>query len=137
MAQRDDVKEIRFVPGKIYDRKEIHAKLGGQRQGGISTPKDKPVILLFTGEQGRHYGYEDGWQGEMFFYTGEGRFGDMQFVRGNRAVRDHLKEGKTLLLFQYISKGKVRFLGEMVCIGYDWIQAPDMAGRIRQAIRFK
>jgi len=53
---------IDLVPGQILSRAEVHKRFGGQTQGGISTPKDKPVILLFTGEQGARYGYRDEWR---------------------------------------------------------------------------
>ncbi len=38
-----------FTSGAIYRRRDLHATLGGQRQGGISTPRAAPafgVILL-------------------------------------------------------------------------------------------
>ena len=105
---------IDLIPGQILSRSEVHKRFGGQRQSGISTPKDKPVILLFTGEQGEKYGYRDEWRGDIFVYTGEGRIGDMEFVRGNKAIRDHVEDGKDLLLFKYVAPGKVQFVGEMV-----------------------
>jgi len=127
---------IDLTPGQILSRAGVHKRFGGQTQSGISTPKDKPVILLFTGEQGEKYGYRDEWHGDIFFYTGEGRIGDMQFVRGNKAIRDHVENGKDLLLFKYVDPGKVQFIGEMVCIGYEIVRAPDVTGTMRKAIRF-
>ena len=80
-----------FEVGNIYNRRnDIHDPYGGQRQGGISTPKDQPFVFLFTGESGEQYGYRDGWDvNGVFLYTGEGQVGDMEFRVGNRAVRDH------------------------------------------------
>jgi hypothetical protein len=41
-----------FEVGRVYNRRlEIHQPYGGQRQGGISTPRDWPFIFLFTGEE--------------------------------------------------------------------------------------
>jgi 5-methylcytosine-specific restriction protein A len=66
-----------------------------------------PLIFLFTGESGEQYGYEDGWDDNgVFLYTGEGQEGDMEFVRGNRAIRDHALDGKDLHLFQALGKGE-------------------------------
>ena len=104
--------------GHIYDRRrDIHGKFGGQRQGGISTPNQHPVIFLFTGASGETYGYKDGWgSAGTFEYTGEGQKGDMQFVRGNKAIRDHSHDGKDLLLFEQLPKrGGVRFAGAFLC----------------------
>jgi len=63
-----------FVQGELYWRRDLHRQFGGQQQGGISTPKQHPIILLFTGETGEQYGYRDDWTPEgVFLYTGEGR----------------------------------------------------------------
>ena len=77
-----------------------------------------PLIFLFTGESGEAYGYEDSFRPDgTFWYTGEGQVGDMQFVRGNAAIATHLKNKKRLLLYEYLGKDKVRFLGEVECLG--------------------
>ncbi len=54
-------KDISFVPGQIYRRRDLHERFGGQRQGGISTPKSSPFIFLITGDSGKQYGYADEW----------------------------------------------------------------------------
>ena len=86
-----------FVTGQTYVRRDLHTQYGGQSQGGISTPTAYPIILLFTGEQGEQYIYSDGWTNDgVFLYTGEGKVGDMEFMRGNRAILQHAEEGKDL-----------------------------------------
>jgi 5-methylcytosine-specific restriction enzyme A len=98
-----------FVIGQRYRRRALHERLGGQRQGGISTPHDHPIVMLFKGESGEQYGYRDGVQPDgMFWYTGEGQVGDMQVVRGNRAIRDHKTNGRSLHLFEQLGAGWVR-----------------------------
>ncbi len=127
-----------FEPGKLYDRRrDIHAKYAGQQQGGIATPRDKPYIFLFTGESGEQYGYKDGWDADgVFLYTGEGQLGDMEFVRGNRAIRDHAKEGKDLLLFESVDKGMYRHLGRFACTTWQYGERPDVNGAPRRTIVF-
>jgi len=62
-----------FIPGQEYVRRDLHRRYGGQWQGGISTPANHEMVLLFTGEAGRIYGYEDRFQPDgTFWYTGEG-----------------------------------------------------------------
>jgi hypothetical protein len=109
--------ELPFEVGALYRRRtDIHELLGGQRQGGISTPKDQPFIIAFTGEAGKSHGYDDFWDDERIFnYFGEGQSGDMQYIGGNRAIEQHLVDGKRLLLFQMMGHGKpCRYLGEFV-----------------------
>jgi len=126
-----------FEQEKTYIRKEIHYQFGGQEQGGISTPAKHPIILLFTGEQGEEYGYKDGWtDDDLFLYTGEGQKGDMEFIRGNRAIRDHAKNGKELYLFKYVGRGTVTYIGQMMFKDFEYRDIPDATGNMRKAIVF-
>jgi 5-methylcytosine-specific restriction enzyme A len=130
---------IDFEVGKIYDRrKDIHSRFGGQQQGGIATSSQIPAIFLFTGESGKQYGYEDDWgKDNVFLYTGEGQIGDMQFIRGNKAIRDHIPNGKDLLLFRSLGKSKgYRYVGEFICNSWEYQIRPDLQGQTRKAIVF-
>ncbi|MBU1746991.1 MAG: HNH endonuclease [Chloroflexi bacterium] len=127
-----------FIPGQIYNRRHLHQLYGGQQQSGISTPSQHNLIMLFTGEQGSQYGYQDNWTDDgVFLYTGQGQTGDMIFMRGNRAVRDHAADGKDLYLFEYVQPGQVRYMGQMVCTGFQYRQAPDREGNERRVITFE
>lgn len=126
-----------FSFGQNYRRREIHAEYGGQQQGGISTPAGQPLVLLFSGDSGEQYGYRDGFVEGVYQYTGEGQRGDMEMVRGNRAILDHALNGKDLHLFQYVGRGIVQYVGQMVCGGHHTRPAPDIDGRSRQAIVFE
>ncbi len=127
-----------FEIAQRYRRRDLHAQFGGQRQGGISTPQNHPLIFLITGESGTAYGYHDGWDGDTYRYFGEGQTGPMQFIRGNRAVRDHALDGRALHLFQDVKKGFLRYVGEMTCAGYELVEnVKDVGGNPRQAIAFQ
>jgi hypothetical protein len=42
-----------FEPGRIYNRRsDIHARFGGQQQGGIITPSQHSLVIIITGEEG-------------------------------------------------------------------------------------
>jgi 5-methylcytosine-specific restriction protein A len=127
-----------FVPGEVYRRRELHEKYGGQMQGGISTPAEHKIVMLFTSERGKEHGYSDGWtERGVFLYTGEGQKGDMEFVRGNAAIRDHLEHGKEIHLFSQTSKGYVEYIDQMMCTGYHFRQGPDSNGEMRKMIVFE
>jgi 5-methylcytosine-specific restriction enzyme A len=126
-----------FKEGASYRRRDLHKQYGGQQQGGISTPSQYPFIMLFTGSTGELYGYKDGWETEdTFRYYGEGQYGDMQFVRGNRAIRNHSREGKQLHLFERLDGGMARYLSEMTYEGYRTERGKDLAGEERLVIVF-
>lgn len=128
---------LMFVQGRRYKRKELHDRFGGQRQGGISTPKNAPLLMLFTWESGREFGYQDGWTDEgVFEYTGEGQRGDMEATRGNAAILNHAKQGRDLHVFEAAGRGSVRYVGQMMCVGFHEREGPDVDGRDRRALVF-
>ena len=130
-----------YEVGALYHRRDdLHGRFGGQTQGGISTPKAAPVILLFTGEAGLGHGYEDEWADDgTFHYVGEGQLGDMQFTAGNLAIRNHESTGRALLLFQALGKGQpYRFMGRFRSArAYQRANVPDSSGNLRTAIVFE
>lgn len=133
--------ELPFEVGALYNRqKQIHGVFGGQQQGGISTPKDHPLVIAFTGEAGVSHGYRDFWDNdEVFHYFGEGQVGDMKYVAGNRAIGEHAKDGKMLVVFQMMGKGRpYRYLGRFMCqSSYVQPGTPDREGQPRSAIVFR
>ena len=137
-SDEDVFAKPRFIPGQIYRRAKLHDEYGGQRQGGISTPKGHPFIFLITGDTGSQYGYTDGFRDDgMFWYTGEGQVGNMEMVRGNAAIMNHNADGKTLHIFQNVDSGSLQYVGEASYIDHHNEVAPDREGNARQAIVFE
>jgi len=127
-----------FVVGREYHRKtEIHAVYGGQAQGGISTPKNHPFIFIFTSDSGVQHGYRDEYVDGLFWYTGEGQVGDMQMVKGTKAILNHAEDNKTIHLFEYTRKAHVRYVGEAECLGYETQIRPDSNSNSRKAFVFQ
>ena len=127
-----------FNQGETYIRQEIHDKYGGQRQGGISTPAKHKAIFIFTSDKGDEFGYQDRWISDDFFlYYGEGQMGNMEFKRGNKAIRDSTKNNKRIYLFENLGKGQARFISEMIYIDHKYENAQDVNGNMRKAIVFQ
>lgn len=127
-----------FERGRIYNRRgEIHARFGGQQQGGIITPANHNVVFIITGAEGLINGYADRPRPDgVFEYFGEGQLGDMVMKRGNARVANHSRDGASLLLFRKMPNG-LRFEDEYVCEGHHIERAPDQAGEMRNAIVFE
>lgn len=119
-----------FEIGREYRRKpDIHEKYGGQRQGGISTPKDVPSVFLFTSNAGEQHGYKDEYRPDgLFWYTGEGQLADMKMEGGNKAILTHVESKKSLHVFEYTRKAHVRYLGKAECLGYHEEVRPNREG---------
>lgn len=127
-----------FEVGVRYNRWFIHDVLKGERYKGIATPSVLPIVLLFTGESGSDYGYEDRFlDDDAFIYTGEGTEGDMTMDDGNAAIRDHQKKGESLHLFEDTDMPWiVTYLGEYEYVKHQIDTLPDENGNDRDAIRF-
>ena len=59
----------------------------------------------------------------------------MVFKAGNRAVRDHAKDGRALHLFESLGK-KQRYMGEFVLANYSTRLGPDRNENTREVIIF-
>ena len=131
--------DIPYVVGQEYNRRQdIHGPYGGGQQSGMSPSGNYPLMFLFTGPGGEQHGYHDRFAADgRFFYTGEGQSGDMEFTRGNKALRDHVKNDRQVLLFEQSRKGFCRYLGECVYTGHHYESRPDSEGHPRQAIVFE
>lgn len=127
-----------FQQGKIYNRRaDIHARFGGQQQGGIITPSRFALVIAITGDAGLGHGCHDRPRADgVFEYFGEGQVGPMELIRGNRAIAAHAADGKDLLLFKK-EPGGLRFEGSYVCEGFHFETAPDTKGNDRSAIVFE
>ena len=129
--------KLPFIPGQIFKRSELHDQYGGNRQSGISPTANYPWIFIFSGAVGKQHGYKDQWENKnVFSYTGEGQVGDMQFTRGNLALRDHLDNGKRVFLFEYVRTGFVRFISELSLIDVDYFETHDRNDNLRIGIKF-
>lgn len=147
-----DLNDRAFVVevGDLVTRRDLASHFGGSGQSGIETPKGQPHIFVFSDPStGSKHGYNfDGWaaDGSAFFYTGAGRLGPQEFVRGNKALKDARSRGKTIHLFAAdgnevgTSTRLHRYLGEFELDQVDphrVEEAPDGIGIVRTVIVFR
>jgi hypothetical protein len=97
-----------LTPGTRVERKDLQAEYGGRTQGGIGPSRKTPNVLIFSDPVA---GEPDGWDGDVFHYTGEGQRGDQQMKSGNAAILNHAEEGRDLRLFNG-ARGMVTYDGE-------------------------
>ena len=125
--------------GCVYRRKDLHDRFGGNRMTGISPSKQEPCVLLFHTEEPSQQFYSDGFDKDgVYWYSGEGVTGNMNWTAANRAVRDHEADGRDLLLFERVQRkdGLWRFSHAMHYIGHRIEQRPDKTQTMRDAIVF-
>src|SRR4051812_20209593 len=137
-------------PGAFLTRRERGVRFGGATQGGIEPSATTPNVFLYTDPaKGLAHGYNfDGWSpdGSVFFYTGEGQFGDQTLTSGNASILNHWQAGRRLRVFS--AEGTVpgsqtkqqRYIGEFeldVERPTEWETAPDTAGELRSVVVFR
>ena len=126
-----------FIHGNIYKRTKLHDEHGGNRQRGISPCSKNPLIFIFSSKEGKQHGYDDHWgEDGFYYYTGEGQEGDMKFTYGNKALIDHVKDDRSIYLFETTPEGR-KFIDELELVDYFFKQIPDKNGDIRRGIIFK
>jgi hypothetical protein len=126
-------------PGDQLPRREVHARYGGRQQGGIGPSSKFPVVLIFTDPvTGHRHGYYDGWDDDgLFNYVGEGQAGDQRLVQGNKAILQHVEDGRSLEGF--LAKGStVTYLGEFHLVDHYFTDAHETGSDvIRQVVVFR
>ena len=139
VSPRTAIRSGIFRVGREYNRqKDIHGPFGGQERGGIATPAKFSAVFLFTGEGGGPFGYEDKFEEDgVFAYTGEGQKGDMEWKKGNLAIRRSAINGNQLFLFEQTRKGFVRFVGYAHYLAHHLEQRRDKNGTLREAFVFE
>lgn len=125
--------------GAVYQRAVLHRRFGGNQTAGIVPSVNEPAALLFHTEEGAHQFYGDGFDDEgVYWYSGMGATGDMEWNFANRVVRDHAVDNRDLYLFERFQRqgGYWTLSHQVHCLGYREEQRPDREGRMRRAIVF-
>jgi 5-methylcytosine-specific restriction protein A len=128
-----------FIIGNKYNRRrDLHNIYGGNPQSGISKCANFPIIFIFTSPLGRIHGYDDKWvTQEVYQYTGEGQFGNMELMRGNRAIRYHESIGYKIHLFSKTLPGEYEYIGEFRYLKHIFVSGNDTDQRMRNMIVFQ
>ncbi|MEP9364008.1 hypothetical protein ABLE68_13650 [Nocardioides sp. CN2-186] len=137
-------------PGDDLNRADRAELYGGAERGGIQPSSTSPNVFLYSDPAaGEIYGYTyDGWDrdADVFLYTGEGRSGDQRIRVGNRAIVDHVVDGRALRLFvadgfESTSSAKRQvYLGEFQIdslLPFVRAEAPDTEGVLRSVVVFR
>lgn len=122
-----------------YRRQHLNDRFGGNRVSGISVSSSEPVALLFSTKEPSQQFYDDGLDDEgVYWYSGEGSTGDMRWTKANKAVRDHMADGRDLFLFERVQRkdGIWQFIGPMRYLEHRQEVRDDKLKNPRQAIVF-
>ncbi|WP_210481536.1 hypothetical protein [Naasia sp. SYSU D00948] len=137
-------------PGGFLTRSERAERFGGGTQSGIEPSNRASTVFLYTDPaKGLAHGYNfDGWSPDrsVFFYTGEGQYGDQTLSGRNASILNHREARRTLRMFS--AEGTVgrtqtkqqRYIGEFEVDRdrpFEWEIAPDTGGELRSVVVFR
>jgi hypothetical protein len=116
----------------------MHGHSGHDQHRSRSAQPPSPRIEAKSGER---LGYVDEWAADdTFLYAGEGQTGDQTMTGGNKAILNHVADGKALRLFEG-ARGTVRYVGEFQIDPdqpWHYIHARQRdSDALRKVIRFK
>jgi 5-methylcytosine-specific restriction protein A len=127
---------MELITGRIYTFKEI-SDLAYNPYRGILSPRNKGFIFLISSVDGL---YKDKWDDSkrLFDYTGEGQIGHQNVNKGgNKAVKNHLENGKVLHVFEKPGRNKYTYIGEFYLLNYRFDKQTDSKGDIRNVVVFE
>lgn len=127
-----------LMPGDRLPRPELHARYGGRQQAGIGPSSKVAAVLFFVASPAkRRPGIYDGWDDDgLLNYVGEGQVGDQRLAQGNKAVLNHVEDGRSLEGF-LADGSSVLYLGEFRLVDHYFTDAPDRDGELRQVVVFR
>lgn len=131
-------------------RAEVRALYGGGKFRGIEASNTTSNVLVYSDpEAAAENGYNfDRWtdEGTTYLYTGEGLV-DQTLTKGNKSIRDHREDGRTLRLFK--ATGRKRrpgsekihaYVGEFTLDPenpFYWDKCPGHGGKMRKVVVFR
>ena len=126
-----------FEIGKSYKRSEIHDQYGGNRQSGIANCLSHDLIFIFTKSKKSQDVYVDEWKDDYFYYSGEGRVGDMEMTGGNKAIWNHESNNKKIHLFKETkTQGFWEYVDQLKLVDINYYRNFGDNDQERQAFQF-
>lgn len=127
--------------GETLLRREVHNRVGGSWQPGITRPRGRDDVLIFSDPiKGKKYGYDlyEGLRPDgLFAYTGDGQEGDQDFTKGNKTLIESASKGLLLRVFK-VQGTSVTYIGAFTLADppFEFREIPDRDRVLRRGIIF-
>ena len=104
---------------------------------GINVTSKSIVLISVVGKDINGFVYHDYWINEgVYSYSGEGKYGDQKFEKGNLALRNAAIDGKDIHLLVKFSSKEYYYQGVFGLIDYKFETEKDAGGNPRKEIKF-
>lgn len=126
-----------FTHGQLVETFKVGVQGGIRHVGSAENPR---LVIFITGDPRKpdpDHPYLDRWEGETFYYCGEGLEGDQTMTRGNRALRSNMDSDFPVYGFQKNAKGAYSYLGRFKVFNVLEERQPDSLRQLRQVYIFE
>lgn len=124
-----------LIINQIYSQQDIKVELGCTIMRGMNYKKDTNRLVLIQNHVKSIY--EDKQEGDILYYTGEGRKGDQTLTGANKRLLEAKKNNTTVFLFEVFKKTEYTYKGEVELISEPFIEKqPDEDNKFRNAYIF-
>lgn len=130
------LKSHRFTNAQIAETFKVGTQRGIRVAGRAP---DTRLVVFITGEAGdpnRDHPYRDRWEGDTFYYTGEGLTGAQEMTHGNRALKNNITQDFPIYGFQKLASGHYAYIGRFKVTAVHEEQQPDAGGNLRRVFVF-
>jgi MoxR-like ATPase len=130
-----------FLTSYVSNIDEVYKTFGLKPYSGIcfGSSAQAPRLVLFTTSDPASkidHPYTDYWEGDTFFYCGEGQRGDMTMTRGNRALQ--VSQEQDFPVFGFLKGDRTySYMVQFKVLGVIERQQPDSDGQMRKAYVFR
>lgn len=125
----------------ILTYQEVQEKFGIKVSGfgrGINSTSSAIILISVITKAKQSFVYHERWTEEGdYLYTGEGKTGDQLLTKGNLAIADAAKDGKTIHLFVKFSPQEYYYQGVFEVADYTYEDEKDAAGTVRKEYKFR
>lgn len=121
----DSIMDVEITIGEELSKEEIEGKFNtkfGSRIRGINLRQwgdGTPYIILFSRVDGP---YSDKFEGNIFYYDGEGLGKDQELTTNNKALIKSNEAGRTIYGFRQKEVGKWEYIGVLEVLDYTYIE---------------
>jgi 5-methylcytosine-specific restriction protein A len=139
-GERGDEDPPRLTAGRPYSWEELGGAFDfppdylGRVGGMVSRPRQRSLLLITHGQDGRAFSYGDEWDDPDLIYAGRGLTGDQELKGANRLVAENARQ---LFLFESAGSRQLHFHGLVRCVDCWESTGFDKRGEERRVYRFR
>ena len=105
---------------------------------GINVTPSTVVLISSIGRESGKFVYHDQWTPEGdYLYSGEGKTGDQVMAKGNLAIQNAARDGKTIHVFVKFSPKEYYYQGIFELVDYTYEDKRDETGATRKEYQFR